>query len=281
MLALPLQPLCRDDCPGLCPECGARLADDPGHAHEAVDPRWAALQAAAEPTRDQLTRHAPARTAPPDRHHPGRGETVAVPKRKMSRSNTRSRRAQWKTTAAPAGAVRALPRAQAAAHRVPDLRHLQRPRRPRRLSAGPGTRRERAGRGGRCRTGTATCPRLLDVTVDARPARAGADPPLLRLRERRPAHQRAAGVPRRLGARPGRHRHALPQPPRPARGAAGQAARRGGQHARAGRRRPRAAPRRATSGSAAARRPPAAGTSPRSWPTPSRRCSAPSTSTTG
>jgi large subunit ribosomal protein L32 len=26
---------------------------------------------------------------------------VAVPKRKMSRSNTRSRRAQWKTTAAP------------------------------------------------------------------------------------------------------------------------------------------------------------------------------------
>jgi len=26
---------------------------------------------------------------------------VAVPKRKMSRSNTRSRRSQWKTTAAP------------------------------------------------------------------------------------------------------------------------------------------------------------------------------------
>ena len=33
-----------DDCPGLCPDCGARLADDPGHAHEAaIDPRWAAL----------------------------------------------------------------------------------------------------------------------------------------------------------------------------------------------------------------------------------------------
>ena len=31
VLALPLQPLCRDDCPGLCPECGARLADDPEH----------------------------------------------------------------------------------------------------------------------------------------------------------------------------------------------------------------------------------------------------------
>lgn len=44
VLALPFQPLCMDDCPGLCPECGARLADDPGHAHEAaIDPRWAAL----------------------------------------------------------------------------------------------------------------------------------------------------------------------------------------------------------------------------------------------
>ena len=44
VLALPFQPLCRDDCPGLCTECGARLADDPDHAHEAaIDPRWAAL----------------------------------------------------------------------------------------------------------------------------------------------------------------------------------------------------------------------------------------------
>ena len=44
VLALPFQPLCRDDCPGLCVECGARLADDPDHGHEAaIDPRWAAL----------------------------------------------------------------------------------------------------------------------------------------------------------------------------------------------------------------------------------------------
>lgn len=43
VLALPLQPVCRDDCPGLCPECGERLGDDAGHKHEAVDPRWAAL----------------------------------------------------------------------------------------------------------------------------------------------------------------------------------------------------------------------------------------------
>jgi uncharacterized protein len=45
VLSLPFQPLCRDDCPGLCAECGARLADDPGHRHEEqVDPRWASLQ---------------------------------------------------------------------------------------------------------------------------------------------------------------------------------------------------------------------------------------------
>lgn len=43
VLALPLAPLCSPDCPGLCVECGARLADDPGHAHELIDPRWAGL----------------------------------------------------------------------------------------------------------------------------------------------------------------------------------------------------------------------------------------------
>ncbi|HRV68913.1 MAG TPA: YceD family protein [Marmoricola sp.] len=45
VLALPFQPVCREDCPGLCPECGARLADDPDHQHEqAIDPRWAGLE---------------------------------------------------------------------------------------------------------------------------------------------------------------------------------------------------------------------------------------------
>lgn len=44
VLTLPFQPVCRDDCPGLCPQCGAHLADDPDHQHESVDPRWAALQ---------------------------------------------------------------------------------------------------------------------------------------------------------------------------------------------------------------------------------------------
>ncbi len=53
VLALPFQPLCQDDCPGLCVECGARLADDPEHRHdEPVDPRWAALQDIAAPDED-------------------------------------------------------------------------------------------------------------------------------------------------------------------------------------------------------------------------------------
>jgi uncharacterized protein len=44
-LALPAQVLCRPDCLGLCPECGANLNADPEHAHEAApDPRWAKLR---------------------------------------------------------------------------------------------------------------------------------------------------------------------------------------------------------------------------------------------
>jgi len=44
LLALPRDPWCGPECPGLCPTCGARLADDPEHTHgEAIDPRWASL----------------------------------------------------------------------------------------------------------------------------------------------------------------------------------------------------------------------------------------------
>jgi uncharacterized protein len=45
VLALPLTPLCREDCAGLCAECGERLDDLPeDHTHEAADTRWSALQ---------------------------------------------------------------------------------------------------------------------------------------------------------------------------------------------------------------------------------------------
>jgi uncharacterized protein len=54
VLGLPIAPLCRDDCPGLCAECGALLAHDPGHRHDVNDPRWAALGALlAEDPQDQ------------------------------------------------------------------------------------------------------------------------------------------------------------------------------------------------------------------------------------
>jgi uncharacterized protein len=43
-LALPEQILCRADCAGLCPVCGADLNLEPHeHAEERSDPRWAAL----------------------------------------------------------------------------------------------------------------------------------------------------------------------------------------------------------------------------------------------
>ncbi len=45
VLDLPFQPLCRDDCFGLCVECGANLNDDPAHRHgAALDHRWEALR---------------------------------------------------------------------------------------------------------------------------------------------------------------------------------------------------------------------------------------------
>jgi len=45
VLALPFQPVCRPDCPGLDPETGEKLADDPDRKPaERLDPRWSALQ---------------------------------------------------------------------------------------------------------------------------------------------------------------------------------------------------------------------------------------------
>lgn len=63
LLDLPIAPLCRDDCAGLCPTCGADLNDGPCACPPASgDPRWAAL--------DALRQHA--RGAPP----PGSGAST-------------------------------------------------------------------------------------------------------------------------------------------------------------------------------------------------------------
>jgi uncharacterized protein len=46
LLNLPQVPLCREDCAGLCPVCGADRNDEPcGCDVEAGDPRWATLDA--------------------------------------------------------------------------------------------------------------------------------------------------------------------------------------------------------------------------------------------
>ncbi|KZS80864.1 MULTISPECIES: YceD family protein [Mycobacterium] len=42
-LELPFSPVCRPDCPGLCPRCGVALDTDPDHHHDQIDPRWAKL----------------------------------------------------------------------------------------------------------------------------------------------------------------------------------------------------------------------------------------------
>jgi uncharacterized protein len=45
VLALPFQPVCRPDCPGLDPETGEKLADHPDRKPaERIDPRWSALE---------------------------------------------------------------------------------------------------------------------------------------------------------------------------------------------------------------------------------------------
>jgi uncharacterized protein len=52
-LELPFSPVCRADCPGLCPRCGIPLATaEPGHHHDEIDPRWAKLAAMLRPEND-------------------------------------------------------------------------------------------------------------------------------------------------------------------------------------------------------------------------------------
>ena len=44
VLSLPTNPLCSQECQGLCPDCGGKWADLPDtHAHAVIDARWASL----------------------------------------------------------------------------------------------------------------------------------------------------------------------------------------------------------------------------------------------
>ena len=237
VLALPFQPLCADDCPGLCPECGARLADDPGPRarRAAIDPRWAALADAGAAPRDDAA--APSRT--------DERRTPWLSRSGRCRAATRATVARpWKATAPDAGDLR-QPRLRRQAPAAPRVRRVRPVRRPRRPSPGPLIRLAAC---------VSTSAERLRDELRAALGDPVLDPELL---ERALTHrsfayengglpdQRAAGVPRRLGARRRRHRDALPHPPRPLRGPAGQAARRRRQRPRAGRGRPRHRPRRA------------------------------------
>ena len=160
---------------------------------------------------------------------------MAVPKRKMSRSNTRARRSQWKTTAPTlvrcpnraCGEMSCRTRRVRTAASTPASRFS-----PSERPTATWFRSTRAGR-------PAGAGRRARRRTGRRAAAPRADASLLRLRARRPAAQRAAGVPRRRRSRHRRHRHAVPGASRPHRGQAGQAAGLGGQHAGAGRHRPR------------------------------------------
>jgi uncharacterized protein len=45
VLSLPFKPVCSEDCLGLCPECGLKMAEDPDHIHQApIDSRWSELE---------------------------------------------------------------------------------------------------------------------------------------------------------------------------------------------------------------------------------------------
>jgi uncharacterized protein len=44
-MQVPIRPLCRDDCPGLCPRCGKDLNEGPCSCGDTeIDPRWSGLR---------------------------------------------------------------------------------------------------------------------------------------------------------------------------------------------------------------------------------------------
>ncbi|TAN21890.1 MAG: DUF177 domain-containing protein [Acidobacteria bacterium] len=49
LLALPMQPLCKSDCRGLCARCGANLNQGPCPCAPAADDRWSALKSLRPP----------------------------------------------------------------------------------------------------------------------------------------------------------------------------------------------------------------------------------------
>jgi len=60
VLALPLTPLCQEDCLGLCATCGERRDDLPqDHTHDTTDARWGALAGLLERTQELTAQSSP------------------------------------------------------------------------------------------------------------------------------------------------------------------------------------------------------------------------------
>lgn len=60
VLALPFQPVCDQECPGLDPSTGERLASVPdADEHESLDPRWAALAGLVDDSAADTNKSAP------------------------------------------------------------------------------------------------------------------------------------------------------------------------------------------------------------------------------
>ena len=115
VLELPFQPVCRPDCLGLCPDCGPISTPSTSTTTTTRSIRGGRSSPSSNPTakRPRLCRllercRAPtgascAAEHPPERPHERTVRTneekiVAVPKRRLSRSNTRHRRSQWKAS---------------------------------------------------------------------------------------------------------------------------------------------------------------------------------------
>ena len=117
ILELPLAPLCRDDCQGLCPVCGANRNSETCSCEAPVDPRWSAL-AVLRPENDESETSALHRSGPDGLDD----NAMAVPKKKTSKSKSRSRRASAWSLTAPRQQLPAVPAGEAAPRGLPQLR---------------------------------------------------------------------------------------------------------------------------------------------------------------
>ena len=257
VLALPFQPLCRDDCPGTvhrvrCTPGGRPRPRTRGGGRPAVGERWPSSTPAGPPAR-RLSKTTEEKTS-------GCSEAEDVAQQHASPPfAVEGRRAH-------PGDVR-QPRLRCQAPAAPRVRRVRSVRRPLRPSSGSLSRHADQGRlhqlrrAAHARSGilswTPSCSSAPSRTVRT-PTRTAGCPPT--------SAWSSSATPCSGWSSPRRST----DPPRPLGGAAGQAAGRGRQRPRARRGRPRDRSRASTSSWAAARRPPAAGTRPRSCPTRSR-----------